>query len=59
MSLPTSSKPKVHGVRASVVDLARSLAALASAAVSRDWFSVDAAAVKAARFRRVRIGNGL
>ena len=60
MSLPSSHKPKVYGVRASMADLARSLAALASMAVARYWFSIDEIAPKRGpRFRRARIGTGL
>ena len=56
MSLP-ASKNKVYGVRASIADLVRSLAALASAAVSRNWFSIDSTMMKAAKTERRRLFN--
>ena len=53
------NKIKTYGVRASMADLARSFAVLASMAVSRDWFSVDTAKLGTARRKKNRLNvNG-
>jgi hypothetical protein len=52
MRLPSTAKTKIYGVRASMADLARSFAVLASLAVSSDWFFIDTEKLAAARRKK-------